>query len=73
MTTRQESVAEELRIGADEVKARLQSGVPMRFLDVRGDKAWESSPHKIRQAIRVRMADWHIDPAWPKDRLTVAY
>jgi hypothetical protein len=45
----------------------------MTFLDVRGDKAWEASSNKIRGAIRVRMADWHIDPAWPKDRPTVVY
>ena len=73
MPTRQESVAEELRIGADEAKDRLQSSVQVTFLDVRNDKVWDTSANKIRGAIRVRMADWHIDPAWPKDRLTVAY
>ena len=73
MTARQEPVTEELRISADDVKARLQSGVPVTMLDVRNDKAWETSPVKIRGAIRVRPADWHIDPSWPKDRLTVVY
>lgn len=67
------TVADKLRIGADEVKARLQSGVPITFLDVRSDKAWEASANKMRGAIRIRMADWHVDPSWPKDRLTIAY
>jgi hypothetical protein len=73
MTERQESVVEEVRISADEVKARLQFGLPVTILDVRNDAAWESSPVKIRGAVRVRTADWHIDPSWPKGRLTVVY
>ncbi len=73
MTTRRGPVAEEVRIGAGEVKARLLSGVPLTMLDARNDKAWETSPVKIRGAIRVRPADWHIDPSWPKGRLTVVY
>jgi hypothetical protein len=73
MTARQESVTDELRIGADEVKARIQSGVPVTMLDVRNDRPWEESPVTIAGAVRVRPADWHIDPSWPKDRLTVVY
>lgn len=73
MTERQESVAKELRIGADEVKARLQAGAPVTMLDVRNDKAWEANPIKIPEAIRVRPADWHVDASWPKGRLTVVY
>ena len=73
MTARQESVADELRIGADEVKARLQSGVPVTVLDVRNDKAWEATPVKIPGAVRVRPADWHVDASWPKGQLTVVY
>jgi hypothetical protein len=72
MTARQESVAEGLRIGADEFKARLQSGVPVTLLDVRNDEPWES-PVRIAGAVRARLADWHIDPSWPKDRLMVVY
>jgi hypothetical protein len=67
------SVAEELRIRADEIKARFQAGEPITFLDVRNDKAWGGSANKMPGAIRIRMADWRIDPSWPKDRLTVAY
>lgn len=73
MTTQQESVAKELRISADEVKSRSQSGEQITFLDVRGDKAWETSADEIRGAIRVRMGDWHIDPSWSKDRPAVVY
>lgn len=73
MTARQQSVAEELRIGADEVKARLQSGVPVTMLDVRNDKAWEATPVKMAGAIRIRLADCRIDASWPKGQLTVVY
>lgn len=73
MAEQQEQVAEEVRIGADEVKARLLSGEPITMLDVRNDRAWGSSPVKVPGAIRVRPADWHIDPSWPKGRLTVVY
>jgi hypothetical protein len=73
MTTRKKPVAEQLRIGADEVKARLQSGVPVTMLDVRNDKAWETSPLKIAGSIRIGPADWHIDPSWPKGQLLVVY
>lgn len=73
MTALQGPVADELRIGADEVKARIQSGVPVTVLDVRNDGPWGVSPVRIAGAIRVRPADWHIDPTWPKDRLTVVY
>jgi hypothetical protein len=73
MTARQETVAEGLRIGVDEVKARLQPGVPVTMLDVRNDKAWEATPVKIPGAFRIRPADWHIDASWPKGQLTVVY
>ncbi len=62
-----------MEIGAEEVKARLLSGVPITVLDARNDKAWEASPVKVHGAIRVRPADWQIDPSWPKDQLTVVY
>jgi hypothetical protein len=73
MTARRESVAEKLRIGVDEVKARLQSGEPITILDVRNDPDWEATPVKIAGAIRIRPADWHIDATWPKGQLAVVY
>jgi len=62
-----------LRIGAEELRTRLESGEAATLLDVRNDKPWETSQVKIVGAIRVRPAEWHIDPSWPKDRLTVVY
>lgn len=48
MSTQQEPVARTLRISADEVKARLLSGVPITILDARNNKAWATSPVKIQ-------------------------
>ena len=62
-----------LRIGAAELQARLESGETATLLDVRNDKPWDTSPIKMAGAIRVRPSDWHIDPSWPKGRLTVVY
>jgi hypothetical protein len=73
MTEQHESVAERLRIGADEVKVRLQSGEPITILDVRNDKDWEASPVKIAGAIRIRPAHRQIDASWPKGQLAVVY
>jgi hypothetical protein len=60
-------------MNAPDVKARLDAGEPATFLDVRGQQAWEGSPFKIRGAIRVAPAEFRVDTAWPKDRLTVTY
>ena len=59
-----------LRIGVEEFKQRLKSGELVTVLDARNKEAWESSPVKVQGAIR-----WtsHIDPSWPKGRLTVVY
>jgi rhodanese-related sulfurtransferase len=73
VTIRQETAVQDLRIGADEVKARLASGETATLLDVRNDGPWETSAVKIAGAIRVQPADWHIDSSWPKDRLTIVY
>ena len=74
MSTPHHSVGHTLRIGVEEVRTRQQSGSLVTMLDVRNDKAWESSPVKIRGAIRrIRPAEGHIDPSWPKDQLTVVY
>jgi hypothetical protein len=73
VTTHREPVAEELRIGADDVKARLESGKPITILDVRNDKAWDASPIKIHGAIRILAADFAIDPSWPKGQPAVVY
>ena len=62
-----------LRISAEELRTRLESGEAATLLDVRNDKPWENSSVKITGDIRIRPADWHIDASWPKDRLTVVY
>src|SRR5947209_20499056 len=65
--------AEHLRITAEDLRARLESGEPVTILDARGEKAWETSPVKIPGAIRVDEEDFHIDPSWPRNRFTVVY
>lgn len=59
-----------IRISVNELKTRLDAGEPVMVLDARNRGPWESSPVKIRGAMR-----WtgQIDPAWPKGRLTVVY
>ena len=64
---------EDRLISADGLKQRLASGSPLTIVDVRNDGAWESSSVKIAGAVRVRPAEWRIDPSWPKDQFTVFY
>jgi hypothetical protein len=73
MNTPQQAVIQKLRIGVEEFKPRLLSGEPVTVLDARNDQDWESSPIKVRGAIRVQSATWHADPSWPKDRFMVVY
>jgi rhodanese-related sulfurtransferase len=73
MSTPSRASEQSLRIDAQELRTHLESGEAATLLDVRNDKPWESSSIKMAGAIRVRPADWHIDPSWPKDRLTVVY
>jgi hypothetical protein len=62
-----------LKVTAGELKKYLEAGNSCTILDVRSPQAWESSPVKIRGAIRVDPRHLTIDPAWPKDRCTVTY
>lgn len=62
-----------LRISAPDLVARRQAGEPMTLIDVRAARAWDSSPEKLPGAVRADGHDFHIDPSWPKNRLTVAY
>jgi len=73
MSTPTRASEQSLRIDAQELRTRLESGEAATLLDVRNDKPWETSPIKMAGAIRVRPADWHINSSWPKDRLTVVY
>lgn len=73
MTSTQQSPPAGVRISADELKSRLDAGEPVTIIDVRNDHAWATSAEKIRGAVRMRPAEWRVDPAWPKDRLTALY
>ncbi len=73
MSAPQHAVAQKLRISVEQLKTRQESGEPVTALDARNDQAWETSPVKMRGAIRIPTTDWRIDPAWPKDQLTVVY
>ncbi len=73
MSTPTHASEQSLRISVEELRTRLESGEAATLLDVRNDKPWATSPIKMAGAIRVRPADLHIDPSWPKDRLTVVY
>jgi hypothetical protein len=55
------------------LKSRLEAGESVTILDARGQRDWESSPVKVRGAIRIDPHDLHIAPSWPRDRLTVVY
>jgi rhodanese-related sulfurtransferase len=73
MSTPTHASEQSLRISAEELRTRLESGEAATLLDVRNDKPWKTSTVKTAGAIRVHPAEWHIDPSWPKDRLTVVY
>lgn len=70
MSAIEQTTDEELRIGVEEFKRRFESGEPITVLDARNKGPWQSSQVKTKGAVR-----WtgHIDPSWPKDRLTVVY
>ena len=67
------AATETLRIEPRDLKARLDSGQRVIILDVRAPQAYDASAEKITGAKRVSPDEIQIDPAWPKDRLTVAY
>jgi hypothetical protein len=62
-----------LRIRAAEVKRRLETDEPVRFLDARSEKAWQATAAKIRGAVRIRPLLFTIDPDWDPAHLTVVY
>ena len=67
------NAARSLRIRAAVVKARLEAGEPVRFLDARSEKAWKASTAKVRGAVRIRPLLLTVDPAWDRAHLTVIY
>lgn len=73
MSTPAHASEQSLRISTDDLRHHLESGEAVTLLDARNEQSWRKSPEKMAGAVRVRPDDWHIDPSWPKDRLTVVY
>ena len=73
MTVSEHGASQPYRIDAEEVVGQLQARQPMTVLDARSPKEWNASHHKVRDAIRIDRDHLHIEPSWPKDRLTVVY
>jgi len=70
----QKSLPEPTRITVEEVKARLDRGEPIAFLDTRAPEDWEKSDVKIKGAIRVpaKEVECYLDQI-PRDRSIVTY
>jgi rhodanese-related sulfurtransferase len=62
------------RVTADEVKARLDRGEPIAFLDARNPTAWGEADTKLPGALRVPTdeAERRLDEV-PRDRAVVTY
>ena len=73
MATVSQTVTPPARISAEDAKRRLEAGEPATILDVRNPQVWGSSNVKIRGAIRLDANQPRVDPAWPKNQLTVVY
>jgi hypothetical protein len=73
MATASQTATQALRMSAEDAKRRLEKGEAATFLDVCNPKAWDTSNVKIRGAIRLDPNQPHVDPTWPKDRLTLIY
>ena len=61
-------------IAVDEVKALLEEGEPITFIDARNPIAWASSKIKLPGAIRVPLDE--VDrfvPQLPRDRRLIVY
>lgn len=65
------------KLTPDQVKAKLDAGEPVTFVDVRAPKAWDASDVKIPGAIRVPPAavEQHFAElgAVPRDAIVVTY
>ena len=62
------------RVTVEEVKARMDGGEPLTFVDARSPEAWAKSDVKIKGAIRVppdEVMD-HLGSI-PRDRSVIAY
>jgi rhodanese-related sulfurtransferase len=67
-------MAEDPKIGADELKRRMQAGEDFSVIDVRNSKAWAESDVKARNAIRVPFDSFEqYLPRIPKSKPIVTY
>jgi rhodanese-related sulfurtransferase len=73
MATTSQTATQSLRMSPEDAKRRLEKDEAATILDARNPNAWDTSNVKMRGAIRVDPNRPHIDPAWPKDRLTLVY
>ena len=73
MDAAQAKAAQPARISAEEAVSHMQEGRPVTVLDARSPQAWGENRLKVRGAVRIDRDRLHIDPSWPKDRLTVVY
>ena len=48
---------EAMRITADELKAKIESGEQLLIVDTRNPTAWDESPYKIRGAVRIPLVE----------------
>ena len=67
-------MAENFRIGIDEVRKRVEAGEDIVFVDTRNPQAWAQSDVMLPKAIRIPADD--IDKRLsqiPKDKMIVAY
>ncbi len=62
-----------LRIRPEDLLRRMQAGEPVTIVDGRNPQAYLASKEKIRGAFRIEPDQFHVDPNWPKNQLTVAY
>ena len=62
------------RVTVEEVKARIDRGEPLGFVDVRSPEAWAKSDVKIKGAIRVPLDEMmnHLGRI-PRDRSIITY
>lgn len=65
---------EATKVSAHEVKARMERGDPLVFIDARNAKAWDESPVKMPGAIRVPAdeVDRHLQEI-PHNRPIIPY
>jgi len=65
---------EATRVSAHEVKARMDRGDPLVFIDTRNAKAWDESRVKIPGALRVPTdeVDQHLQEI-PRGRSIITY